>query len=98
MSRTTQSLLRRIKLKNRSLSQALIATTVLAGISTLAFTAWQSGYPQWAFALVFLAVWLVISVSWANVRFNKESGLMLAGIVVLYPKQRLRWRPKAWLG
>ncbi len=60
---------------------ALAATTGLAVFFILASSLWQSGYPEWAFLLFFLAVWVLISISWSNIRFAEESGCILAGIV-----------------
>lgn len=36
--------------------------------------------------------------AWAPLYFASLSLVMLAGIVFLYPKQRLRWKPRAWMG
>lgn len=71
----------RLPLRKRSWRNALIATTSLSVLAFLADLLWTSGWPQWAFAIAFLGVWMLISVSWANVDFNEESGLMLAEIV-----------------
>ena len=59
----------------------LIATTVLSLFFLLSSELWASGLQQWAFALAFLAVWVLISVSWSNVDFTEESGSILARIV-----------------
>ena len=60
---------------------ALIATTSLSVFLVISSLLWNSGYPQWAFILAFLAIWAVISVSWSNMRFTEESSSILAGIV-----------------
>jgi hypothetical protein len=60
---------------------ALIATTGLSALLVISSLLWDSGYPQWAFILAFLAIWAVISVSWSNMKFTEESGSILAGIV-----------------
>lgn len=41
----------------------------------------MTGLQEWAFLLIFLAVWALISVSWSNVEFTEESGHILADIV-----------------
>ena len=60
---------------------ALMATTGLAVFFILASSLWQSGYPEWAFLLFFLAVWVLISISWSNIDFTEQSGTILARIV-----------------
>jgi hypothetical protein len=60
---------------------ALMATTGLALFFIFSSSLWQAGYQEWAFLLFFLAVWVVISISWSNIRFAEESGTILAGIV-----------------
>ena len=60
---------------------ALMATTGLAVFFIFASSLWQSGHHEWAFLLFFLAVWVLISISWSNIRFAEESGTILAGIV-----------------
>jgi hypothetical protein len=67
--------------KKRSWRNALIATTSLSGLAILADLLWTAGRPEWAFAVAFLGVWTLISVSWSNVDFNEESSLMMAEIV-----------------
>jgi hypothetical protein len=42
---------------------------------------WSSGHPEWAFALAFVAIWLLLSISWSNIDFTEESGSILARIV-----------------
>jgi len=60
---------------------ALIATTGLSVFSFASSQLWTSGYPEWAFALAFVAIWLLLTVSWSNIRFTEESGSILARIV-----------------
>ena len=60
---------------------ALIATTGLSVFILASTLLWNSGHPEWAFALAFVAVWLLISISWSNIDFTEESGSILAGIV-----------------
>lgn len=60
---------------------ALIATTGLSVFAVAASLLWEAGHPEWAFALMFLAIWLLISVSWSNIDFTEESGSILARIV-----------------
>ncbi|MEP1208706.1 MAG: lipopolysaccharide biosynthesis protein [Rhizobiaceae bacterium] len=37
-------------------------------------------------------------IAWAPIYFSSLLLIMLAGIVFIYPKQRLRWKPRAWFG
>jgi hypothetical protein len=67
--------------KKRSWRNALIATTSLSVLAILADLLWAAGWPEWAFAVAFLGVWTLISVSWSNVDYNEESSLMMAEIV-----------------
>ena len=60
---------------------ALIATTGLSVFILASTLLWNSGHPEWAFALAFVAVWLLISISWSNIDFTEESGSILARIV-----------------
>jgi len=60
---------------------ALIATTGLSIFILAATMLWSSGHPEWAFALAFVAIWLLISISWSNIDFTEESGSILARIV-----------------
>ena len=60
---------------------ALIATTGLSVFILVASLLWNSGHPEWAFALAFVAIWLLISISWSNIDFTEESGTILARIV-----------------
>jgi hypothetical protein len=69
-------------LKNKEpWKNALIATTGLSLFFFLASQLWVAGFEEWAFALIFLAVWMLIFVSWSNVEFTEESSLILAEIV-----------------
>jgi hypothetical protein len=60
---------------------ALIATTGLSVFAVAASLLWTSGHAEWAFALAFAAIWLLISISWSNIEFTEESGSILARIV-----------------
>jgi hypothetical protein len=60
---------------------ALIATTGLSLFSLASSLLWNSGYPEWAFALAFVAIWVLLSISWSNIDFTEESGSILASIV-----------------
>jgi hypothetical protein len=60
---------------------ALIATTGLSVFTLAATLLWNSGFPEWAFALSFVGVWLLISISWSNIDFTEQSGTILARIV-----------------
>lgn len=60
---------------------ALLATSGLGAIFVATNTLWQAGHPQWGFLLAFCAVWALISISWSNVDYTEESGLILADIV-----------------
>lgn len=60
---------------------ALIATTGLSLFALAATLLWQTGYRQWAFVCIFIAVWLVLSISWSNLDFTERSGELLAEIV-----------------
>jgi hypothetical protein len=60
---------------------ALIATTVLSVFIFAASLLWNSGYQEWAFALAFVAIWLLLSISWSNIDFTEQSGTILARIV-----------------
>lgn len=60
---------------------ALIATTGLSVFILASTLLWSSGHPEWAFALAFVAIWLLISISWSNIDFTEESGSILARIV-----------------
>lgn len=60
---------------------ALIATTGLSVFILAATLLWKSGYPEWAFALSFLSIWVLISISWSNIDFTEQSGTILARIM-----------------
>ena len=60
---------------------ALIATTGLAVFYLASSLLWASGHQEWSFALGFIAIWLLISISWSNIDFTEESGSILARIV-----------------
>ena len=60
---------------------ALIATTGLSVFILASTLLWNSGHPEWAFALAFFAIWLLISISWSNIDFTEESGSILARIM-----------------
>ena len=60
---------------------ALIATTGLSVFVLASTMLWNSGYPEWAFALAFAAMWLLLFISWSNIDFAEESGSILARIV-----------------
>lgn len=59
----------------------LVISTLLSGLVFCASMVWQAGYAQWAFALVFGAVWLLISLLLVNDEFNENSGLILASVL-----------------
>jgi len=60
---------------------ALIETTGLSVFILASTMLWSSGHPEWAFALAFVAIWLLLSISWSNIDFTEESGSILARIV-----------------
>jgi len=60
---------------------ALIASTGLGVFVIAASSLWGSGYHEWAFVLVFTAIWLLLSISWSNVDFAEKSGVILAGVM-----------------
>ena len=60
---------------------ALIATTGLSAFIVTSSILWKSGHHEWAFALAFVATWLLLFISWSNIDFAEESGSILAGIV-----------------
>jgi len=60
---------------------ALIATTGLSVFLIAASMLWSSGHQQWAFVVVFTAVWMLISISWSNIDFTEKSGAILANIM-----------------
>ena len=71
----------RVRGRKRPWRNALVATTGLSVFFLVATLLWNSGHQQWAFALFFLAVWVLISVSWSNMDFMEQSGSILARIV-----------------
>ena len=60
---------------------ALIASTGLSVFVLAASLLWNLGHPEWAFALVFVAFWVLLSISWSNVDFTEKSGTILAGVM-----------------
>ena len=69
-------------LKNkRPWLNGLITTTILAVVLTFSGQLWADGRQEWAFAAFFAGAWLLISLFWSNVRYNEESGLILADII-----------------
>jgi len=60
---------------------ALIATTGLSVFVLAATLLWGSGHPEWAFALAFLSVWVLISIMWSNIDFTEQSSTILARIM-----------------
>lgn len=71
----------RIYKRKQPWRDALIATTGLAVFILAATLLWNSGHQEWAFALSFLGVWLLISISWSNIDFTEQSGSILARIM-----------------
>ena len=67
--------------RKQSWRDALIATTGLSVFIIASTLLWNSGHPEWAFILAFVAIWLLISISWSNIDFTEESGSILARIV-----------------
>jgi hypothetical protein len=57
---------------------ALITATALSAVVFYASLLSQSGHSEWAFLLVFGAIWCLIALFWANDEFIEESGMMLA--------------------
>jgi len=72
--------MRRFKIKYPWRS-GLIISTVLSTLVFCATLLWQAGYAQWAFLLLFAAMWLMISLFLINDEFNEESGLILANML-----------------
>jgi hypothetical protein len=56
----------------------LIAATALSAVIFYASLLSQAGNAEWAFLLLFLSVWCLIALFWANDGFNEESGIILA--------------------
>lgn len=73
--------MRKSNKKTTPWQSALLATCGLSAIFVATNALWQAGYPQWGFLLAFCAVWALISISWSNVDYTEESGLILADIV-----------------
>jgi hypothetical protein len=75
--------MRGIKVFNRKQPwrDALIATTGLSVFILASSLLWNSGHQEWAFALAFVAIWCLLSISWSNIDFAEESGSILARIV-----------------
>jgi len=59
----------------------LLLSTALAVLLVPANVLWQAGFPEWAFVLLFGAVWASFSLCLANDRFIEESGLILAQVL-----------------
>jgi hypothetical protein len=60
---------------------ALVATTGLSVFVLASSILWNSGHQEWAFMLAFIAIWLLLFISWSNIDFAEESGSILASIV-----------------
>jgi hypothetical protein len=65
----------------RAWRNSLMVTTGLSLFSFLASLLWNAGHPEWAFVLLFMAIWLLISMIWSNDDFIEESSSILASIV-----------------
>ena len=52
--------------KMNAWQSGLLASSALAATLFAASLLWQQGQPQWAFLLAFAAVWILISISWAQ--------------------------------
>ena len=72
--------MRKLKIKHPWRS-GLIISTMLSSLVFCATLLWQAGYAQWAFLLLFVAMWLMISLFLINEEFNEESGLILASVL-----------------
>lgn len=59
----------------------LMTTTGLSLCVVVASLLWRTGYAEWAFLLVFVALWAFISFIWSNDHFIEQSGSVLAGII-----------------
>ena len=59
----------------------LMTTTCLSLFVVVASLLWSAGYAEWAFLLVFVALWAFISFIWSNDHFIEQSGSILAGII-----------------
>jgi hypothetical protein len=60
---------------------ALIATTGLSVFLMAASMLWNTGHQEWAFVVMFTAVWMLLSISWSNIDFTEKSGAILAKIM-----------------
>jgi hypothetical protein len=60
---------------------ALIATTGLSVFLMAASMLWSSGHQEWAFVVMFTAVWTLLSISWSNIDFTEKSGAILANVM-----------------
>lgn len=67
--------------RRRPWRDALIATTGFSATMFVASLLWSSGNPQWAFTIAFVAVWLLLSISWSNIDFTEKSGSILADVM-----------------
>jgi len=71
-----------LKLKRKQpWRDALIASTGLSVFALAASLLWGSGHPEWAFVLLFTAIWVIISISWSNIDFTEESAVILARLM-----------------
>jgi hypothetical protein len=61
--------------------RSLLATSALSAAFVGASLLWQGGHPEWAFLLAFATVWVTLSISWSDLHFTEQSGVMLAQIV-----------------
>jgi hypothetical protein len=67
--------------RDKTWQTALLATSGLAALLFAAGQVWAAGYPQWGFLLAFAGIWALITVSWSNVDYTEESGIILADIM-----------------
>lgn len=65
----------------RSWRYGFIAATGLSLFAVITSVIWQAGFPEWAFVLSFLSLWILLSLFWSNDDFNEESGLILAEVM-----------------
>ena len=61
--------------------RSLLATCALSAAFVASSLLWQAGQPQWGFLLAFATVWITLSVSWSDLHFTEQSGVLLAQIV-----------------
>ncbi len=67
------------RLKTRNPWQAgLIAATALSVVGVYASLLSQAGQQEWAFLVLFVSLWSLLTLFWANDGYNEESGMMLA--------------------